>query len=58
MIYCLTVLKEVDSLFFQDLPKIERMSGVHPKKPLHSLYIHFKASKAQNQHKALKKLTK
>lgn len=35
-----TILKD-DSFFLQDLPKMACIPGVHPRKPLHSLYSHF-----------------
>lgn len=36
-----TVLNDVDSCFLKVLPKIARKSEVHPKKPFHSLNMHY-----------------
>lgn len=41
MSYKFTALIEVDSCSLRDLANIARKSDVHPKKPFHSLYIHF-----------------
>ena len=41
MRYEFTALNEVDSCSLRVLANIVRKSDVHPKKPFHSLYIHF-----------------